>query len=106
MWVWIVTLPPGQVRLPRGESLGDVRDRLLALLDDLADQHRGQTVLLAGHQVVNKVLACTLLGLDLNRIWHVGQDTAAINVFQQVGGAWHILRLNDTWHLKPASSGD
>jgi probable phosphoglycerate mutase len=91
---WLTT--PGQVRLPRGESLDDVRRRLVDLLDELANQYRGRTVLLAGHQVVNKVLACTLLGLDLDRIWHVGQDTAAINVFQQVNGTWHILRLNDT----------
>jgi len=97
---WLVT--PGQVHLPQGESLGDVRRRLVRLLDELAHKHRGQTVLLAGHQVVNKVLACTLLGLDLDRIWHVGQDTAAINVFQQVDGAWHILCLNDTCHLAGA----
>lgn len=90
---------PGQVRMPGGEGLDDVRGRLVALLDDLARGHRGQTVLLAGHQVVNKVLACILLGLDLDRIWQVGQDTAAISVFQQVAGSWHTLRLNDTCHL-------
>ena len=93
---------PGQVRLPQGESLDDVRSRLMQLLDELADKHRGQTVLLAAHQVVNKVLACTLLGLDLDHIWHVGQDTAAINVFEQANGTWHILRLNDVWHLAGA----
>jgi broad specificity phosphatase PhoE len=95
---------PGQVSLPEGESLDDVRGRLVHLLDELAHRHRGQTVLLAGHQIVNKVLTCTLLGLDLDRIWHVGQDTTAISVFQQVAGAWHILRLNDTYHLAPANA--
>jgi broad specificity phosphatase PhoE len=73
-------------------------------LDELAHRHRGQTVLLAGHQIVNKVLTCALLGLDLDRIWHVGQDTGAISVFQKVAEAWHILRLNDTCHLAEADA--
>jgi broad specificity phosphatase PhoE len=90
---------PGQVTLPQGESLDQVRSRLVELLDELAHKHQDQTVLLVGHQIVNKVLICTLLGLSLDRIWHVGQDTAAISVFQPAAGAWHILRLNDTCHL-------
>lgn len=100
---WLAT--PGQVHFPQGECLGDVQHRLIQLLDELAGKHRGRTVLLAGHQVVNKVLACTLLGLDLDRIWHVGQDTTAINVFQQIDGAWHILRLNDVCHLIDVGAG-
>ena len=101
--LWLTS--PGQVSLPGGESLDDVRLRLLLLLEELVRRHQGQTVLVAGHQIVNKVLTCTLLGLDLDRIWHVGQETAAISVFQHVAGAWHILRLNDTWHLARAGAG-
>ncbi len=100
---WLTS--PGQVSLPGGESLDDVRLRLLRLLEELLHRHRGHTVLLAGHQIVNKVLTCALLGLDLDRIWHVGQETAAISVFQHVAGAWHILRLNDTCHLARAGAG-
>jgi probable phosphoglycerate mutase len=90
---------PGQVRFPGGEDLGDVQARLRSLLERLAADHPGQTVVLAGHQMVNKVLACTLLGLDLDQIWRIGQDPAAINIWQQVAGTWHTLRLNDTCHL-------
>ena len=58
-----------------------------------------KTVVLVGHQIVNKVLACTLLGLDLDQIWRIDQDTAAIDVFQKDGDAWRTLCLNDTCHL-------
>jgi probable phosphoglycerate mutase len=98
---------PGQVHFPSGECLADVQSRLLALLDELAARHSGQTIVLVGHQIVNKVLACTLLGVGgsterksvLDHIWRIQQDTAGINVFQQSDGRWHILRLNDTCHL-------
>jgi phosphoserine phosphatase len=90
---------PGRVRFPRGESLADVRTRLLAVLDELTAHHPGQTVALVGHQMVNKVLACTLLGLDLDQIGLIQQDTAGLDVFEQVDGAWHTLALNDTCHL-------
>jgi broad specificity phosphatase PhoE len=93
---------PSQARFPGGEGLADVQSRLQALLNELIIRHRGQTVALVGHQIVNKVLACTLLGLDLDQIWRIRQDTAGINVFQQVDGAWYTLCLNDTCHLASA----
>jgi probable phosphoglycerate mutase len=91
---------PGKVRFPGGENLAEVQVRLLALLDELATCHPGQTIALVGHQVVNKVLVCTLLGLDLNSIPRIQQNTAGLNVFQKVNGTWHTLCLNDTCHLQ------
>jgi probable phosphoglycerate mutase len=91
---------PGQVHFPGGEGLADVQARLHALLDELALRHAGQTVVLVGHQIVNKVLLCTLLDLgDLDQIWRIEQDTACLNVFQQSGGWWHTLSVNDVCHL-------
>lgn len=87
---------PGRVTFPGGESLAHVQARLQALLSEMAATHAGETIVLAGHQMVNKVLACTLLGLDLDQIWRIDQATAGINVYQQVAGTWQVLRLNDT----------
>jgi probable phosphoglycerate mutase len=90
---------PSQVSFPNGEDLSNVQGRLVSLLDALRTRHQGQTVALVGHQIVNKVLACTLLGLDLDQIWRIGQETASINVFQEREGRWNTLCLNDTCHL-------
>ena len=95
--LWWTT--PVQVRFPGGEALVDVQTRLLAFMNELVARHPEQTVVVVGHQMVNKVLVCTLAGLDLNQIWRIRQDTAGINVFHQVDGSWHILCLNDTCHL-------
>jgi probable phosphoglycerate mutase len=90
---------PGLVSFPGGESLSNVQARVSSLLAGLRSRHPGQTVVLAGHQIVNKVMACTLLGVDLDQIWRIGQETASINVFQDRKGSWHTLCLNDTCHL-------
>lgn len=94
---------PNRVRFPGGEGLADVQARVQALLDELALRHAGETVALFGHQIVNKVLACMLLGLDLDQIGRIHQDTAGINVFQRIDGTWHTLCLNDTCHLEPGA---
>jgi broad specificity phosphatase PhoE len=70
-------------------------------MDELAAHHPGETVALVGHQIVNKVLVSTLLGLDLDHIWHIRQDTAGIDAFQRVDGVWRVLCINDTCHLPP-----
>jgi probable phosphoglycerate mutase len=101
-WQWCTA--PGQVRFPGGEGLADVQARLLSFLAALTTARPDQTVALAGHQIVNKVLACTLLGLDLDQIWRIHQDPACANVYQQVAGTWHTLCLNDTCHLQALGS--
>ena len=91
---------PGQVHFPGGEGLEDVRVRIRALLAEMASRHAGQTIALIGHQIVNKALACTLLGLDLDQIWRVQQDTCGIDLFQRMDKSYHTLALNDVCHLR------
>jgi broad specificity phosphatase PhoE len=90
---------PQTVRFPGGESLAQVRERALAAVLELARRHPGETVVLVGHQAVNKVLLCAVLGLDDSHFWRIEQDTGAINVFEYRGGTFVVTLLNDTCHL-------
>jgi len=90
---------PGQVRFPDGEMLGEVQGRLLQFLENIESAHSGQTIALVGHVVVNRVLLCTLLGLDLDAFWRIGQDNGAISLAHCEHGANAVLCLNDTCHL-------
>ncbi len=95
--LWRTT--PGQVRFPDGESLADVQCRLSAFFDELSGLYPHQTVAFVGHQIVNKVAACTSLGLGPDQIWRLRQDTCGFNVTQAVDGGWYTLGLNDRCHL-------
>ena len=96
---------PHTVRFPNGETLDEVRTRALAAVDEVMARHPGQTILLAAHRAVNKVLIAAFLGLDNSHFWRIGQDTTAINRFARVGEAWHILLMNDTCHLRGMTRG-
>jgi broad specificity phosphatase PhoE len=88
------TLPPG------GERLADVSGRAMAAVHEIAAWHPDQTVALVGHQVLNRVILLGVLGLSLDRLWRIGQNMCALNVFDLEGGEFTLLSLNDTCHLR------
>lgn len=90
---------PDRVRFPGGGSLPGLQEGLLRMLGELEQRHTGQTVVLLGHLVVNRVLLCTLLGLELGALWKLGQEPAAINLARIDDGVGQVLFMNDACHL-------
>jgi broad specificity phosphatase PhoE len=90
---------PQEVRMPGGESLADVRERAAGVVDDVLSKYEG-SVVLASHRVVNKVLICSLLGLDNSYFWNIKQDVGGITIFNYVDGRFVLTRHNATSHLK------
>lgn len=90
---------PETVRIPRGESLGDLRERAKAAIDGLVARHPGQTLVLVSHTVVNRVILLAVLRLGNERFWRLRQDNCTINVFEAHGGDFTLVSMNDTSHL-------
>jgi broad specificity phosphatase PhoE len=90
---------PHLVTFPQGESLDQVRKRVVTTFENLLPQHQGQTIGLVSHKVACKVLLCALLGLDNSHFWQVEQDTCAINLVEVRDKAKAVVLLNDTSHL-------
>jgi broad specificity phosphatase PhoE len=90
---------PHKVRMPGGESLEDVRKRAIEVVNDVISKYQGSVVLVS-HRVVNKVLICSLLGLDNSHFWNINQDVGGITIFNYVDGRFVLTRHNDTSHLK------
>ncbi|KPJ51975.1 MAG: hypothetical protein AMJ37_03800 [Dehalococcoidia bacterium DG_18] len=91
---------PQRLRIPEGESLEDVRNRVAAAIDDLVAGHENGTVAVVTHRVVCKVLLCHLLGLDNSHFWQIAQDATAINIFEVKGGIATVRLINDTCHQR------
>ena len=89
---------PHLVKIPEGESLGEVRERARSVVDRIASKHSG-TVVLVSHRVVNKVLICSMLGLDDSHFWDIKQDLGGITVFEYEGGRFKLIKHNDTSYL-------
>ena len=98
---WYHALPRSHI--PGGETLADLNARGMAAIRQLAAQHANQTIVLVGHTVINRVILLGVLGLGLERFWHLCQDTGAINVFETDGDDFTVVSLNDTCHLRQQS---
>ena len=95
---------PHRVQIPGGEGLADVRRRVSAGLDEIVGRHQNEIVVLVGHQVVNKVMLCLVLGLENRAFWRIRQDTCCINRFDHRGPdhdgeMFTLLTLNEVGHL-------
>ncbi len=90
---------PHNVRMPGGESLEDVRRRAIKVVDAVLSKYQ-ESVVLVSHRVVNKVLICSLLGLDNSYFWNIKQDVGGITIFNYADERFVLTRHNDTSHLK------
>jgi broad specificity phosphatase PhoE len=91
---------PERVILPGGETLGQVRERAVKVINEVIAKHKG-AVALVSHRVVNKVLICALLGLDDSHFWNIRLDTCGITTFTYENGRFILARHNDTSFLRP-----
>lgn len=91
---------PEKLRIPAGESLDEVRERAVLVIDEVIASRRS-VVVLVSHRVVNKVLICALLGLDNSHFWNIRQDTCGITTFDYREGRFTLTGHNDTSFLRP-----
>jgi probable phosphoglycerate mutase len=95
---------PERVKLPGGETLGQVRERAVKVVDEVIARYKG-TVVLVSHRVVNKVLICVLLGLDDSHFWNIRLDTCGLTTFTYDNERFTLARHNDASFLKPLKKG-
>jgi probable phosphoglycerate mutase len=90
---------PHLAAIPGGETLAVVLSRASAALRDVLRHHPDQTVVLVGHDSVNRVLLLFTLELPLSRYWHLRQDPCGINELIFDNGSFVVGSINQTQHL-------
>jgi phosphoserine phosphatase len=90
--------------IPDGESLAELRNRAMAAVNELAGRHPGQTIVVVGHTVINRIILLGILGLGNERFWGLRQEPCAINVFEVGAGDYILVSMNDTCHLQEISA--
>ena len=91
---------PHTAHILGGETLDELRARGLKTVNELSILHRGQTIVLVSHTVINRIILLGVLDLGNDRFWRLRQDTCALNVFEVDGGVFTLVSLNDTYHLR------
>lgn len=79
-----------------GETLAQLRDRVLPVIGRIVAAHPGETVAVVGHGVVNRVLLAHWLGLPLRYARRLPQDNAAYSVIEFRGGTAKVRTVNVT----------
>lgn len=90
---------PQRVRFSRGESLQDVAARTADVIWHILSLKENDTVVLVGHDCVNRVLLMQFLDMPLSSYWRLVQDPCCINEVEVTNGAFRLHRMNDTSHL-------
>ena len=97
---WLDT--PEQIKMPRGESLEDVRKRAVPFIEDAMMRCGEGKIVFVSHRVVIKVIICALLGLDNSHFWNFRIDTCGITRFSAGDGRLALTRHNDISFLSPS----
>ena len=96
---WVDDLS-GDLKMPGGESLGDVQDRAWQAIESLRDSHAAEaTVVAVSHNFVLHTIVCRVLSLPLAQFRSFQQDLASITAIEFRGRRALITRLNETCHL-------
>lgn len=91
---------------PGGETIAQVRDRLVSSLARWQRAHPTGVVVWVTHGGVIGILLCHLLGMDLNRRWQFRRDNAALTELDLGDDYAILMSLNDHDHLRDLQGGN
>jgi len=91
---------PGEIGPPQGESFQVVKQRVTRSLQECIAEHQEQTIVLVSHGGTMRVLLCAALGIGLDKMWSMRQDSSAINIIEYIDNRPVVALVNDTWHVK------
>jgi probable phosphoglycerate mutase len=100
---WLAT--PHLVRFPGGDSLQDLVARTSNALRHVLDRHGDDTVVMVGHDNVNRALLLQLVDQPLSSYWRLAQSPCCINEIDIEDGRITVARLNEMQHLEGATTG-
>jgi phosphoserine phosphatase len=90
---------PHLAAISGGETLPALLSRAVAALREILRAHPGGTVVLVGHDSVNRVLLLFALDLTLSKYWSLHQDPCGLNELFFENDTFVIRSINQTQHL-------
>ncbi|MGO9474317.1 MAG: histidine phosphatase family protein [Rhodomicrobium sp.] len=95
---------PHLFRFPQGDSLQELVARAADALRWVLQHHHDETVVLVGHNSVNRAFLTQILDQPLSAYWHMAFEPCGISEIDFDHGMPCVLRMNETLHLKRISA--
>lgn len=68
---------------PKGEGIKEAYDRVITEVEGILARHRSEAVCIVAHGIINTLIKCHFLALDLSKIWSLVSSP----------GTWEILEV-------------
>jgi alpha-ribazole phosphatase len=80
-------------RVPGGESLLDMAQRVRPVISEIVAAHLGEELLVIGHGGVNRVILLDAIGAPLDRLFHIEQAFGCLNVIDYFADGKSVVQL-------------
>ena len=82
-----------------GESFGDVAHRVIPVFQQLVESHPGDTIVVIGHNVVNRVFLAHVAHIPLSKSREIRQANCGINLIKYHKKTLQLVTMNAMFHL-------
>ncbi len=90
----------GTEKLPGGESVVELADRVWAIIQLIINRHDHGNVVVVSHFFTAVATICKALGWPLTTIERIRVQTGSISIIDFADGKSRLVSLSDTCHLR------
>jgi len=80
-------------RAPGGESLADLSNRVMPVVTEIANRHRGEEVLVVAHGGTNRVILLNAIGAPLASLFNIEQVYCCLNIIDYYADGKAVVKL-------------
>ena len=80
-------------RVPQGENLLDLQARVMPVVREIVDRHKGQEVLVVGHGGVNRIVLLNAIGAPLAGMFNIEQNYGCYNIIDYYADGRATVKL-------------
>lgn len=80
-------------KVKEGESLNDLKARVLPAIDELIAAHKNESICIVAHGGVNRVILCDAMGLSTGNFFRIEQDYGCLNLIDYFSDSTKVVKL-------------
>ncbi len=80
-------------RVPQGERLLDVETRVMPVIREIIERHKGQELLVVGHGGVNRIVLLNAIGAPLAAMFNIEQGYGCLNIIDYYADGRATVKL-------------
>jgi alpha-ribazole phosphatase len=80
-------------RVPEGENLLDMEQRVMPVIDGIVTGHRGEEVMVVAHGGVNRIILLNAMGAPLASLFNIEQNYCCLNIIDYYADGRSVVML-------------